>query len=67
MLIFFYFKVTGDNLSSLILFDYDSNDQNELIVGSDDSDIRVFKNDELISEMSENSVMLSDCENNSQA
>jgi len=50
--------VTGDNVSSLILFDYDSNNQNELIVGSDDSDIRVFKNDELISEMSENSPIL---------
>ena len=50
------FKVTGDNISSLILFDYDLNGQNELIVGSDDSDIRIFKHDELISELSENSV-----------
>ena len=41
-------QVTGDNVCSLALCDFNSNGQNELIVGSEDYDIRVFQNDELI-------------------
>ena len=48
--------VTGDNVSSIALFDFNNSGQNELIVGSEDSDIRVFRHDEIIAEMSETAV-----------
>ena len=41
-------QVTGDNVCSLALCDFNSDGQDELIVGSEDYDIRVFQNDELI-------------------
>lgn len=50
--------VTGDNITSLALIDYNSDGSNELIVGSEDFDIRVFKDDEIVSEMSETEVYL---------
>uniref|UniRef100_A0A0A9WZM5 Bardet-Biedl syndrome 2 protein n=2 Tax=Lygus hesperus TaxID=30085 RepID=A0A0A9WZM5_LYGHE len=48
-----YWTVTGDNVRALTLLDTDRDGQNELIVGSDDFDIRVFKEDALVHEMSE--------------
>jgi Bardet-Biedl syndrome 2 protein len=48
--------VTGDNVSALSLFDFNNSGQNELIVGSEDSDLRVFRHDEIIAEMSETAV-----------
>ena len=39
--------MTGDNVCSLALCDFNSDGQNELIVGSEDYDIRIFQNDEL--------------------
>ncbi|KAA8590505.1 hypothetical protein FQN60_014439 [Etheostoma spectabile] len=46
--------VTGDNVRSLVLCDFTGDGKNELLVGSEDFDIRVFKEDELVSEMTEN-------------
>ncbi|XP_074660116.1 BBSome complex member BBS2-like [Tubulanus polymorphus] len=48
-----FWTVTGDNVCSLALLDFNGNGQNELIVGSEDFDIRVFKEDEIMAEMSE--------------
>lgn len=48
--------VTGDNVTSLELLDFNSDNYNELVVGSEDFDIRVFKDDEIICEMSETEV-----------
>ena len=44
----FVLQVTGDNVCSLTLCDFNSDGQHELIVGSEDYDIRIFQNDELI-------------------
>ncbi|MCL4130234.1 UNVERIFIED_CONTAM: hypothetical protein GTU68_017545 [Idotea baltica] len=48
-----FWTVTGDNVASLALSDFDGDGINELLVGSEDFDIRVFRNDEIISEMTE--------------
>lgn len=48
-----FWTVTGDNVCSLALVDFTNNGQNELIVGSEDYDLRVFREDEIISEMTE--------------
>ena len=45
---FLVLQVTGDNVCSLALCDFNSDSHPELIVGSEDYDIRVFQNDELI-------------------
>lgn len=50
--------VTGDNVCSLELVDFNSDGMNELIVGSEDYDIRVFKEDEIICEMSETEAII---------
>ncbi len=49
-------KVTGDNVTALTLTDFDGTGENRLVVGSEDSDIRVFRNDEIILEMNETAV-----------
>uniref|UniRef100_A0AAX7VPS6 Bardet-Biedl syndrome 2 protein homolog n=1 Tax=Astatotilapia calliptera TaxID=8154 RepID=A0AAX7VPS6_ASTCA len=49
-----FWTVTGDNVRSLVLCDFTGDGKNELLVGSEDFDIRVFKEDELVSEMTEN-------------
>ncbi len=46
-------NVTGDNVSSLALCDLDGNSQPVLLVGSDDFEIRVFRGEDLIGEISE--------------
>jgi len=48
-----FWTVTGDNVSSLELFDINSDGINELFVGSDDYEIRVFKNEEILYEITE--------------
>ncbi|KAM8799385.1 BBSome complex member BBS2 [Eudromia elegans] len=48
-----FWTVTGDNVHSLALCDFDGDGKNELLVGSEDFDIRVFKEDEIVAEMSE--------------
>uniref|UniRef100_A0A8D3AS09 BBSome complex member BBS2 n=1 Tax=Scophthalmus maximus TaxID=52904 RepID=A0A8D3AS09_SCOMX len=56
-----FWTVTGDNVRSLVLFDFTGDGKNELLVGSEDFDIRVFKEDELVSEMTENETVTSLC------
>lgn len=51
--------VTGDNVCSLALLDFNSDGYNELAVGSEDFDIRIFKDDEIINEMSETESIIS--------
>uniref|UniRef100_A0A8C0GV48 Bardet-Biedl syndrome 2 protein homolog n=1 Tax=Chelonoidis abingdonii TaxID=106734 RepID=A0A8C0GV48_CHEAB len=48
-----FWTVTGDNVRSLALCDFDGDGKKELLVGSEDFDIRVFKEDEIVAEMSE--------------
>ena len=48
-----FWTVTADNVSALTFCDFDNDGQLELIVGSDDYEIRVFKNVEVIHEISE--------------
>lgn len=48
-----YWTVTGDNITSLALTDFTDDGFNEVIVGSEDFDIRVFKEDAIIHELSE--------------
>uniref|UniRef100_A0ABI7W129 Bardet-Biedl syndrome 2 protein homolog n=1 Tax=Felis catus TaxID=9685 RepID=A0ABI7W129_FELCA len=48
-----FWTVTGDNVHSLALCDFDGDGKKELLVGSEDFDIRVFKEDEIIAEMTE--------------
>ena len=40
--------MTGDNVCSLALCDFNANGYDELLVGSEDYDIRVFQGDELM-------------------
>jgi len=56
-----FWTVTGDNVSSLALCDFNDDGENELIVGSEDFDIRVFKDDEIISEMTETEAITALC------
>ncbi|ELU16233.1 hypothetical protein CAPTEDRAFT_171644 [Capitella teleta] len=56
-----YWTVTGDNVCSLCLVDFNGDNQNELVVGSEDFDIRVFREDEIISEMTETEAITSLC------
>ncbi|XP_062997425.1 Bardet-Biedl syndrome 2 protein isoform X2 [Elgaria multicarinata webbii] len=48
-----FWTVTGDNVRALALCDFDGDGKKELLVGSEDFDIRVFKEDEIVAEMSE--------------
>uniref|UniRef100_A0A673M8K4 BBSome complex member BBS2 n=1 Tax=Sinocyclocheilus rhinocerous TaxID=307959 RepID=A0A673M8K4_9TELE len=56
-----FWTVTGDNVRSLVLCDFTADGKNELLVGSDDFDIRVFREDELVTEMAENETVTSLC------
>ncbi|XP_064437112.1 Bardet-Biedl syndrome 2 protein isoform X2 [Mirounga angustirostris] len=51
-----FWTVTGDNVHSLALCDFDGDGKKELLVGSEDFDIRVFKEDEIVAEMTETEV-----------
>ena len=48
-----FWTVTGDNVTSLVLTDYNKNGRNELVVGSEDFEMRVFADDEIITEITE--------------
>lgn len=48
-----FWTVTADNISSLAICDVDNDGMQELVVGSDDYEIRIFKNEDIISEVSE--------------
>ncbi|KAK0055080.1 Bardet-Biedl syndrome 2 protein [Biomphalaria pfeifferi] len=56
-----FWTVTGDNVRSLCLADFDGDGMNELIVGSEDYDIRIFRDDEIIAEMTETEVITNLC------
>ena len=48
-----FWTVTGDNVTSLSIMDYNNDGKNELIVGSEDFEIRVFAEDEILTEITE--------------
>ena len=48
-----YWSVTGDNVAAMVLCDVDLDGENELVVASDDFDIRFFQGDEVIGEIVE--------------
>ena len=48
-----FWTVTGDNVTSLVLTDYNKNGLNELVVGSEDFEIRVFSDEEIVTEITE--------------
>lgn len=48
-----FWTVAGDNVTALTSCDVNDNGSNELIVGSEDYEIRVFENEELVSEQTE--------------
>ena len=48
MVLTYFSQVTGDNVCSMALLDFTSNHKNELMVGSEDYEIRVFEDDELL-------------------
>ncbi|XP_026086419.1 Bardet-Biedl syndrome 2 protein homolog [Carassius auratus] len=54
-----FWTVTGDNVRSLVLCDFTADGKNELLVGSED--FRVFREDELVTEMAENETVTSLC------
>lgn len=56
-----YWTVTGDNITALALFDINGDGQNELLVGSEDYDIRIFAEDTIISEMTETDSIIHLC------
>ncbi|VBB27520.1 unnamed protein product [Acanthocheilonema viteae] len=57
-----FWTVTGDNILSLCLSDIDNDDINELIVGSESFDIRIFKNDLLLYEITETDAVIGLCD-----
>lgn len=48
-----FWTVTGDNAAALQFLDWDEDGDEELIVGSDDFSIRVFKSEEMIFDINE--------------
>ncbi|XP_071957615.1 BBSome complex member BBS2-like [Antedon mediterranea] len=56
-----FWTVTGDNVCSLALTDFNDDGKDELIVGSEDYDIRVFQEDEIIAEMTETEAITGLC------
>ena len=48
-----FWTVTGDNVSTMAFCDVDEDGELELLVGSDDFEIRVFRNEEVTSETTE--------------
>jgi len=57
-----FWTVTGDIVSSLALCDVEGDGQNELLVGSEDFEIRVFQNEEVISEITESDKVCGLCD-----
>ena len=54
-------QVTGDNVHSLALCDFNLDGKDELLIGSEDYDIRIFHGDEMIGEISEADAVVSLC------
>uniref|UniRef100_A0A0R3RVV6 Bardet-Biedl syndrome 2 protein homolog n=1 Tax=Elaeophora elaphi TaxID=1147741 RepID=A0A0R3RVV6_9BILA len=57
-----FWTVTGDNVLSLCLSDIDNDGSNELVVGTESFDIRIFKNDLLLYEMNETDAIIGLCD-----
>ena len=53
-----YWTVTGDNISAIEFCDVDNDRIKELIIGSDDFEIRIFKGEELTNEITETSKVI---------
>ncbi|XP_041460099.1 Bardet-Biedl syndrome 2 protein homolog [Lytechinus variegatus] len=56
-----FWTVTGDNVCSLALCQFCGDGRNQLVVGSEDYDIRVFQEDEIVSEMTETEAITALC------
>jgi len=56
-----FWTVTGDIVTSLVITDMSQDAQNQLIVGSEDFDIRIFNGDAIIGEISENEAVTHLC------
>ncbi|CAN8028498.1 unnamed protein product, partial [Ixodes persulcatus] len=56
-----FWTVTGDNVRALALYDYLKDGLNELLVGSEDFDIRIFKEDIIVSEITETEAITALC------
>lgn len=54
-----FWTVTGDNVSALALMDFNNNGRKELIVGSEDFEIRIFAQDEILTEITETEAVTS--------
>jgi Bardet-Biedl syndrome 2 protein len=53
-----FWSVTGGNVTALALADIDEDGQNELLVGCDDADIRVFRDEQLLLQLPEADVVV---------
>jgi len=56
-----FWTVTGDMVSSIVLMDFNGDGENELIVGSEDYDIRIFSGDAIQSEINESEAITHLC------
>ncbi|KAL1508789.1 hypothetical protein AB1Y20_004884 [Prymnesium parvum] len=56
-----FWTVTGDNVSTMTFCDVDEDGELELLVGSEDFEIRVFRNEEVISETTETDRIVALC------
>ncbi|XP_065297098.2 BBSome complex member BBS2-like isoform X2 [Dermacentor albipictus] len=56
-----FWTVTGDNVRALALYDFNKDGLNELLVGSEDFDIRVFRDDVIVAEIAENEAVTALC------
>ncbi|CAI5449364.1 unnamed protein product [Caenorhabditis angaria] len=54
-----YWTVTGDVVTCMCICDYDSDGEKELIIGSPDFEIRIFKNDLMRTELMETDALIS--------
>ena len=56
-----YWTVTGDNVSAITFVDTNGDGHSELVVGSDDFEIRVFKDDDVLEEITETERVIDLC------
>lgn len=53
-----FWTVTGDNCGAIAFADWDSDGEKEMIVGTEDFSIRVFKGEEILQEIKETSPII---------
>ena len=56
-----FWTVTGDNVTAMAFCDVDEDGQNELLVGSEDYEIRIFQDEEVLSETTETDKVVGLC------